>query len=79
MNKPTIAEVKAYLKTATSLTDPQVMAWAADERKGVQTALNQFKKEYVTKILNETGWNQTAAAKILDIQRTYVSKLMNEL
>lgn len=49
------------------------------EDRTLKTALNQFKKEYVTKILNETGWNQTAAAKILDIQRTYVSKLMNEL
>lgn len=45
----------------------------------LKTAVNQFKKEYVTRILNETGWNQTAAAKILDIQRTYVSKLIAEL
>ena len=49
------------------------------EDRTLKTALNQFKKEYITKILNETGWNQTAAAKILDIQRTYVSKLMVEL
>lgn len=49
------------------------------EDRTLKTALNQFKKEYITKILNETGWNQTAAARILDIQRTYVSKLMLEL
>ncbi len=45
----------------------------------LKTALNEFKREYLTIILNETNWNQTAAAKILDIQRTYVSRLINEL
>lgn len=53
-------------------------ASASDDRS-LKSAVNQFKKEYVTKILNETGWNQTSAAKILDIQRTYVSKLITEL
>lgn len=52
---------------------------SSSEDRTLKTALNQFKKEYVTKILNETGWNQTAAAKILDIQRTYVSRLIMEL
>jgi Nif-specific regulatory protein len=47
--------------------------------KTLKTALNNFKREYITKILEENNWNQTAAAKVLDIQRTYVSKLMLEL
>ena len=47
--------------------------------KSLKTALNAFKKQYVTKILEQNNWNQTEAAKVLDIQRTYVSKLMNEL
>ncbi|WP_407396809.1 sigma 54-interacting transcriptional regulator [Treponema sp.] len=55
------------------------MQTAMGEDRTLKSALNQFKKEYLIKILNETGWNQTAAAKILDIQRTYVSKLMTEL
>jgi len=50
----------------------------SDDRT-LKTAINKFKKEYVTKILQQTNWNQTAAAKILDVQRTYVSKLLNEL
>lgn len=58
MNKPTIAEVKAYLKTATSLTDPQVMAWAADERKGVQTAINQFKKRLERQAAAQAAFDQ---------------------
>ncbi len=45
----------------------------------LKTALFTFKKKYVTKILEETSWNQTEAGKILGIQRTYVSRLMNEL
>jgi len=47
--------------------------------KSLKSALDKFKKEYVTKILEENGWNQTKAAKILGIQRTYVIRLINEL
>ena len=47
--------------------------------KSLKTAIDMFKKEYVTKILEENGWNQTKTAKILGIQRTYVIRLMNEL
>ena len=47
--------------------------------KTLKTAINRFKAAYITKILNETSWNQTEAGKILGIQRTYVSRLLNEL
>lgn len=47
--------------------------------KTLKTALNNFKRAYVIKILNECNWNQTEAGKILGIQRTYVSRLLNEL
>lgn len=50
-----------------------------DEDKSLKVALNNFKRRYVVKILDECGWNQTKAGKILGIQRTYVSRLMNEL
>lgn len=49
------------------------------EDKSLKNALDNFKKEYVTKILEENGWNQTKTAKILGIQRTYVIRLINEL
>ena len=53
---------------------------AADgDDKTLKTAINRFKAAYITKILNETSWNQTEAGKILGIQRTYVSRLLNEL
>ena len=45
----------------------------------LRTAVNAFKKSYVTKILEENNWNQTKTAKVLGIQRTYVIRLINEL
>src|SRR5574344_2823600 len=45
----------------------------------LKTALTKFKKAYVMKILQQTNGNQTETAKILDVQRTYVSRLINEL
>ena len=51
---------------------------SGDDRS-LKTAVNKFKKAYITRILDETSWNQTEAGKILGIQRTYVSRLLNEL
>lgn len=47
--------------------------------KSLKSAVNAFKKAYVTKILEENDWNQTKAAKVLGIQRTYVIRLIDEL
>ena len=47
--------------------------------RSLKSALDRFKKMYVTGILNETRWNKAAAARILDVQRTYVFRLMREL
>ena len=54
----------------------------ADKQKGdmsLKTALFDFKRAYVINVLEQTGWNQTEAAKLLDVQRTYVCRLLNEL
>ncbi|MCR5171859.1 MAG: sigma-54-dependent Fis family transcriptional regulator [Treponema sp.] len=51
----------------------------SDGDRSLKTAINKFKAAYVKKVLNETSWNQTEAGKILGIQRTYVSRLLNEL
>ncbi len=42
-------------------------------------AIYNYKKYYVHHILEECGWNNTKAAKVLDVQRTYISRLMTEL
>ena len=50
-------------------------------KSGVQTlkdAVNDFKKKYVLEVLAKTSGNQTKAAKILGIQRTYLSRLLAE-
>lgn len=47
--------------------------------KSLKSAVDRFKKQYIEQILLETRWNQTEAARILDIQRTYLSRLMREL
>jgi Nif-specific regulatory protein len=47
--------------------------------RNLKIALNVFKTNFVRKVLNEFAWNQTEAAKALDIQRTYLSRLMKEL
>ena len=55
---------------------------AADEAYAERTlheALNIFKKHFITKALESNGWHQTRTAKALDIQRSYLSKLVKEL
>lgn len=45
----------------------------------LKTAVDTFKKNYIKKVLDMTKNNQTKAAKVLDIQRTYLARLLNEL
>ncbi len=40
-------------------------------------ALNSFKKDFILLNLNNTGGNRSKAAKIMDIQRTYLSRLIS--
>lgn len=50
-----------------------------DGDKSLKSVLNLFKKHYIQKVLEENQWNQTVTAGILDIQRTYLSRLIKEL
>lgn len=45
----------------------------------LKNAVNNFKREYIVEALERNGWNQTKTAKELDIQRTYLSRLIKEL
>jgi transcriptional regulator with PAS, ATPase and Fis domain len=45
----------------------------------LKKAINIYKKNYIIKALNENNWNQSRTALALDIQRTYLSRLINEL
>lgn len=68
-------DLRLNVKTELDLYDSS----DSSDDKTLKNALFRFKKAYVTKVLNEVNWNQTEAGKILGIQRTYVSRLMNEL
>ncbi len=47
--------------------------------KSLKEAVAIFKKHYIIKALEQNKWHQTETAKALDIQRTYLSRLIKEL
>jgi Nif-specific regulatory protein len=47
--------------------------------RNLKNAINSFKGQFIRGVLEENKWNQTEAAKDLDIQRTYLSRLIKEL
>ena len=47
--------------------------------KSLKTAINIFKTHFLRTSLELHGWNQTETAKALQIQRTYLSRLIKEL
>jgi Nif-specific regulatory protein len=47
--------------------------------KSLKDSLNLFKKHLIRSTLLENDWNQTIAAEKLEIQRTYLSRLIKEL
>ncbi|PKL26677.1 MAG: Fis family transcriptional regulator [Spirochaetae bacterium HGW-Spirochaetae-3] len=57
------------------------VAMGRDEYRGksLKDALTIFKKHFIASALDEHAWNQTETAKVLDIQRTYLSRLIKEL
>ncbi len=54
-------------------------AWEIDVGTPLNEALIKFKRQYITRTLRHTGNNQTAAARLLNIQRTYLNRLIKEL
>ncbi len=47
--------------------------------KKLKDAINLFKRHYIQESLEMNGWSQTRTAKVLGIQRTYLSRLVKEL
>lgn len=74
---PVISESDLGLATDFSTVSETIEKVGED--RSLKTAVDSFKREYLIKILEENGWNQTKAAAVLGIQRTYVIRLMNEL
>ncbi|MCL1930985.1 MAG: sigma 54-interacting transcriptional regulator [Treponema sp.] len=47
--------------------------------QNLKTAVNVFKASFIRKVLDEYAWNQGDAAHALNIQRTYLSRLIKDL
>lgn len=45
----------------------------------LKEAGDSFRKTFITNTLKSTSGNRTKAAKILDVQRSYLSRLIKEL
>ncbi|MDR3312353.1 MAG: sigma 54-interacting transcriptional regulator [Spirochaetaceae bacterium] len=73
---PVVHAVDLRLKTALAGDD---LIGIGGNGETLRAAVRRFKKAYVSRVLGETGWNQTRACKILGIQRTYLSRLLYEL
>ena len=76
---PLIEAANLRINTAELAESFPLFANTGGKPAALKDALFRFKKEYVTNVLEQTGWNQTEAAKLLNVQRTYVSRLMHEL
>jgi Nif-specific regulatory protein len=58
---------------------PYIEEQGGENGRNLKAAINTFKVHYIQKALEENNWNQTETAKALDIQRTYLSRLIKEL
>jgi len=63
-----------FIKQADS---PDIRGQITD--RNLKKAINVFKANFIRKVLEENNWNQTETARVLAIQRTYLSKLIKEL
>ncbi|MDR1306600.1 MAG: sigma 54-interacting transcriptional regulator [Treponema sp.] len=69
---PRIQKDDLFFKTAPIIPEP------AGGGRNLKNAINAFKIQFIQKVLEENKWNQTETAKALDIQRTYLSRLIKE-
>jgi Nif-specific regulatory protein len=67
-----------FLRTTALIAEP-VEEGEGRVNRNLKNALNHFKVRFIQKVLEENNWNQTEAAKTLDIQRTYLSRLIKDL
>jgi len=63
-----------FLRIAPEPAEPE-----GEGCRDLKNAVNSFKVQFIEKVLEENDWNQTEAAKELNIQRTYLSRLIKEL
>jgi DNA-binding NtrC family response regulator len=80
-----IHEINSYLEACLVQSDsdmlglPQVSSEPSHEQKDLKESINQYKKKLIHDIVRQCAGNQSKAAKLLGIQRTYLSRLIKEL
>jgi Nif-specific regulatory protein len=78
---------RAVVTSQSDQLAPEVFALAGHSQaredqyagKQLKEAVNVFKRYYIRQTLEMNRWNQTKTAKLLGIQRTYLSRLVKEL
>ncbi|MCP4672496.1 MAG: GAF domain-containing protein [Desulfobacula sp.] len=60
------------------ITDPKMKYPGLQVGLTLNEALNSFKKEFIKLNLSSTGGNRSQAAKVMGIQRTYLSRLITK-
>ncbi|MBO4404283.1 MAG: Fis family transcriptional regulator, partial [Treponema sp.] len=78
---PLIQIADLHIPSSENRTAEKNENFASSVESGLtlKEAMDEFKREYIKRILVENGWNQTETAKILDVQRTYLTRLLKEL
>ena len=61
------------------LKSPVTNEISGNKSRNLKNAENIFRARFIKQVLEENSWNQTETAKALDIQRTYLSRLIKEL
>ncbi|NNM55333.1 MAG: sigma-54-dependent Fis family transcriptional regulator [Spirochaetales bacterium] len=66
------------LKITVNDFDKFDRSYPMDQEADLKTAVNEFRKDFILKVLNQERGNKTRTASRLKIQRTYLSKLIKE-
>ena len=86
-----IRELENVLERAIVLSDGDELTLDSFELESYQPSIeisvgqalkqanDAFRRTYITNTLNSTNGNRTKAAKILQVQRSYLSRLIKEL
>ena len=69
---------KEILPEDLPITGPRASQPAMELGLTLKEALDKFKKDFILLNLQHTSGNRSKAAKIMDIQRTYLSRLISK-
>ena len=74
-----IGQKKMIMKEDLIINEHGICDFDHNGDRGLKHVINAYKTRYIRSVLIENNWNQTETARVLDIQRTYLSRLIKEL